>query len=386
MLRTSALALLVATPALADAPRVVTDIAPIHSLTARVMQGVGTPELIVDPGTSPHDFAFRPSQARALSDADVVFSVGHALTPWLEEPLETLAEGARSVELMDVPGMMLMSFREGATFAEHDHDDDHDDHDDHAEHDDHDDHGAEKAEGHDDHDDHAHGDEDHAAKKDDDDHDHDHGAEEAKHDDDHGDEHAHDDHDDHGGHKEEHADAHGHDDHAGEMDPHIWLDPVNGARALTVIADTLADVDPDNAGAYLENARQARAELDTLTAELTATLEGAAGKPFIVFHDAYHYFEARFGVEAVGSVSEGDAAAPGASRIAELRALVSDIGTLCAFAEPQMNTALLETVVEGADAKLGVIDPLGAALEPGPNLYPDLLRNVAGSLAGCLNS
>ncbi|MEM7521113.1 MAG: zinc ABC transporter substrate-binding protein [Pseudomonadota bacterium] len=380
MLRTSALALLVATPALADAPRVVTDIAPIHSLTARVMQGVGTPELIVDPGTSPHDFAFRPSQARALSDADVVFSVGHALTPWLEEPLETLAEGARSVELMEVPGMMLMSFREGATFAEHDHD--HGD-DEHAAHDDHDDHGAEKVKD----DDHAHGDEDHdhdhgveeaAAKEED--HDHDHAATEAKDDHDHGDEHAGDDHGD------DHADAHDHSDHAGEMDPHIWLDPVNGARALTVIADTLADMDPDNAGTYLENARQGRAEIEALSAELTATLDGSAGKPFIVFHDAYHYFEARFGVEAIGSVSEGDAATPGAARIAELRDMVSGIGTLCAFAEPQMNTSLLETVVEGADAKLGVIDPLGAALEPGPTLYPELLRNVAGSLVGCLNS
>ncbi len=135
-----ALVAFAAPPVLADAPRVATDIAPVHSLVAQVMAGVGEPDLIVQPGASPHGYALRPSQARALQNADLVIWMGEALTPWMEKPVDTLAGRAAVIELLDLEETHLLPYREGHNDDAHD-DDAHDDHDnDHEEtHDDHDD-------------------------------------------------------------------------------------------------------------------------------------------------------------------------------------------------------------------------------------------------------
>ncbi|GLQ26277.1 zinc ABC transporter substrate-binding protein [Sulfitobacter pacificus] len=359
----------------ADVPAVAVDIAPVHSLVSRVMQGVGTPDLVIPAGASPHGYAMRPSEARSLSGADLVVWVGAGLTPWLADPIEALAPNAEKLALMDAQGMSLLGFREGAGFGEagHDHGHGHDDHGhDDKDHEGHDDHAHEDKD-HEGHDDHAHEDKDHEG--------HDDHAHEDKDHEGH-DDHAHED-KDHEGH-----DDHGHEGHAHHgdgQDPHIWLDPANAAVALDAIAKALAALDPGNAPTYLENAQQGQAELAELTQELTSQLSEAKGRPFIVFHDAYHYFEARFGTEAVAAVSAGDAATPGPARISALRAQVTEAAPVCAFAEPQMNTALLQTVFEGQDTKLAMLDPLGATLTPGPDLYGEMIRGIATSMAECLN-
>ena len=139
--------------AFADVPTVAVDIAPVHSLVARVMEGVGTPALVIPAGASPHEYTLRPSEAQALQDADLVFWMGSDLTPWLDGAIDTLAANAAVVSLLEADGITLLDFREDALFEAHDHGD-HGDHDDHG-HDDHadDDHG---------HDDHAKDDHDHA--------------------------------------------------------------------------------------------------------------------------------------------------------------------------------------------------------------------------------
>src|SRR6056297_3016814 len=150
---TLAASLLASGAALADVPRISTDILPVHGLVSRVMEGVGSPDLLVDPGASPHGYALRPSQAAALQDADAVIWVSDDLAPWLEGPLDTLAADAVRLELMEVTGTTTYAFRENAVFDDHDHDA----HDDHG----HDDHGHDDH-GHDDHahDDHGHDDDD----------------------------------------------------------------------------------------------------------------------------------------------------------------------------------------------------------------------------------
>ncbi|MEM1399614.1 MAG: zinc ABC transporter substrate-binding protein [Pseudomonadota bacterium] len=384
-----------ASTAHAEAPKVVTDIPPVHSLVATVMGDVGSPNLIVPPGVSPHGFSMKPSEAELLEEADAVFWIGEGLTPWLERAVDSLAGDATSIELMEAEGIALLDFREGATFEGHDHD--HGDHgDEHAEHDDHD------HEEHADHDDHDHDEHDHEehAEHDDDheehaekeehaDHDHDH-EEHAEHDDDHDheehaekDDHGHDDHD-----HEEHADHddHGHDEHGhGENDPHVWLDPVNAQAMLTAIADTLASIDPANADQYQANAAAGRDALDALIAEVDEQVHVVHDKRFVVFHDAYHYFESRFDVEATGSISLPDATDPSASRVAEVQDTVRDLGVQCVFREPQFPPNLTEVVVEGTDARTGVLDPLGTDLETGPGLYAALIRNIASGLTGCLD-
>ncbi|MEM7696073.1 MAG: zinc ABC transporter substrate-binding protein, partial [Pseudomonadota bacterium] len=254
--------------------------------------------------------------------------------------------------------------------------DDHGEHE-HASHDDHD-HAAEKA--HDDHGEHehaSHDDHDHAAEKAHDDHgehehashdDHDHAAEKA--------------HDDHGEHEHASHDDHGH-DHGG-VDPHAWLDPQNAKVWVDAIAAALSQADPENASTYFGNAAAAKGEFDTLIEEVSATVAPIRGRGFVVFHDAYHYFEERFDVEASGAIALGDAAQPSAARVAQIKDAIGDMGAACVFAEPQFEPRLVDTVIEGTDAKKGVLDPLGADIPPGPTFYTTLIGNLADGLVDCL--
>ncbi|WP_261395813.1 zinc ABC transporter substrate-binding protein [Salipiger bermudensis] len=338
----------------ADVPSVATDIPPVHSLVSIVMGDLGSPDLLVQPGASPHGYSLRPSEARALDQADAVFWIGEALVPWMAGSIEALASDARVVELIETDGTTELAFREGVTFEAHDHD-----HEEHAEHDDHnhDDHDHEE---HAEHDDHDH-----------DDHDHD---DHAEHDD-----HDHEDHD-----HEDHAEHEDHDhDHHGN-DPHAWLDPENGKVWLDVIAAELSALDPENAGTYAANAEAGKAELEALIGEITATLAPLRSENFVVFHDAYQYFETRFDIPAAGSITLADASDPSPARIEEIQGKVAELGVTCAFSEPQYDANLIATVFRGTDARTGVMDPLGTELTPGPDLYPQVLRNLATSLSDCL--
>ncbi|EFO29785.1 high-affinity zinc uptake system protein ZnuA [Roseibium sp. TrichSKD4] len=344
---------LVMTPlaaAQADSPTVVTSIKPVHSLVSAVMQGVGEPTLLIDGANSPHGYALKPSQAGALQDADIVFWIGEDLAPSLKKPIDTLSTKATVVELMDTKGISHLDFREGATFEAHDHgDEDHDGHD----------HNHEK------HTDHKH-----------DDHDHDH----EKHTD-----HKHDDHD----HDDEKYAEHKHDDHGhdhGGKDPHIWLNPDNGKAMLKTISATLSEADPNNAALYQKNADAMSTALDNLSAEIEGSMKNLENTGFIVFHDAYHHFEHRYDVEAAGAITLSPETAPSADRVTEIRATISEIGARCVFSEPQFEPKIVATVIEGTGAKTATLDPLGANLANGPDLYPQLIANLAKSLKDCLAS
>ncbi len=360
-------------------PNVVVSIKPVHSLVSGVMDGVGTPTLIVEGAGSPHTYALKPSKAKALAGADVVFWMGPDLEAFLEKPIGTVASNAKSVTLMNAHDLKKLPFREGGPFEAHGHEE-HGDHKTADKHDDHD-HGAKKK-AHADHD-HDHG----KKKKADAHHDHDHGAKkkaDAHHDHDHGKKKdaKHDDHD-HG--KEEHAkhDHHAHDH--GEFDVHVWLDPQNAKALVHEIEEALAKADPANAAKYEANAKALMAKLDALTKEVSEKLEGVKDKGFVVFHDAYQYFENRFGVKAAGSITVSPEIIPGAKRVGEIRDKVKSLEVTCVFAEPQFEPKLVSTVTEGTKAKSGVLDPLGAELPDGQELYFTLIRNMATSIRDCLS-
>lgn len=150
------------------------------------------------------------------------------------------------------------------------------------------------------------------------------------------------------------------------------------------MAAALSAADPANAAAYAANAAAGRAELDALTREIVERVAPARGKNFVVFHDAYQYFEARFGVPASGAISLSDAREPSARRVAEVRGRIVAEEVTCVFSEPQFSPALVVTLIEGTSARSGVLDPIGAALTPGADLYPQLLRDLARSLVDCL--
>ena len=305
--------------------KAVASIKPVHSLVAAVMEGVGEPGLIVDGAGSPHTYALKPSQAQMLENADVVFWVGHELEAFLEKPLETIGAKATAVELLDSHGLKKLGFREGGAFEKHEDSDDHDD----------DDHKAE-----------------------------------AEH-----------DHDD-----EETAEAeHEHEHEHGEFDTHVWLDPMNAKAMVHEIGEALVKADPENAAKYEANAEAVSARLDALIAEVSAELDPVKDKPFIVFHDAYQYFENRFGVTAAGSITVSPEVMPGAERVGEIRAKVQELSAACVFSEPQFEPKLVSTITEGTRARSGVLDPLGAALDDGPSLYFEVIRNMANSLRHCLS-
>tara|TARA_Y100000815_G_scaffold152785_1_gene138842 strand:+ start:1021 stop:1950 length:930 start_codon:yes stop_codon:yes gene_type:complete len=290
---------LVATPVHAKVPRVATDIPPVHSLVSQVMGELGTPKLIIPPGTSPHGYAMRPSEARTLQAADVVFWMGQDLTAWFGRAIKALATNATTVALSESKDLIRHPYRTTKNFDTHTHDE-------------------------------------------------------------------------------------GEGENTAKIDPHLWLDPDNALIFLDVIATTLARLDAIHADTYLTNAAQAKAALEALKSELNATVQPIRGRPFIVFHDAYHYFEHRFDVEAAGSVSIGDASSPGPARIAAIRGKVQTLGATCVFSEPQFEPKIIATIIEKTAARSGILDPVGATLKPGPNQYSQLLRHLAHGLLTCL--
>ncbi|MQB36579.1 zinc ABC transporter substrate-binding protein [Agrobacterium tumefaciens] len=307
------------------APDVVVSIKPIHSLVAAIMRGVGEPQLIVDGAASPHTYNLRPSNARKLEKADVVFWVGPGLEAFLEKPLEALASKATVVELEDAKGLEKLPFREGGPFEAHDHGD----------------------EGHDAHDGHA--------------------EEEGAHD------HGHD-----------HAEGHGDHDH-GAYDTHLWLDPANAKAMAQTIETALIAADAGNAATYQANTKKLIDDLDALDAELKETVKPVKDKPFIVFHDAYQYFEHRYGVKTAGSITVSPETLPGVDRVKQMQEKVRQLGATCVFAEPQFEPKLISVITEGTAAKSATLDPEAATLEPGPDLYFKLMRGIAGSLKDCLS-
>ena len=186
-------------------------------------------------------------------------------------------------------------------------------------------------------------------------------------------------------------DDHDHDDDAhdddagGHIDAHLWLDPSNAARTIQVVADALIALDPSRANTYRANAARALANIARLDETLMATLAPVRHRPFIVFHDAYQYLERRYDLSAAGSVTVAPDRKPGARRLRDIQHHIAEAGVVCVFAEPQFQPAVLDTVIEGTAARAGVADPLGAALDPGPDLYPALMRGLARSLADCLS-
>ncbi|MES0868823.1 zinc ABC transporter substrate-binding protein [Pseudovibrio sp. SCP19] len=349
-------------PALAQAEvKVVASIKPVHSLVASVMEGVGTPDLVVEGAGSPHTYSLRPSTARKIANADVVFWVGPQMESFLETPLKNLADGATVVTLKDAHGLTLLNFREGGNFEGHDHGD-------HAgetaaEHAEHADYAEEKHEEHADHDHEKH--EEHA------DHDHEKHEEHADH-----------DHEKH----EEHAEHADHADHGAEaFDMHIWLDPQNAIAMLHEIEEALSKADPANAAKYAANAKAEAEEISKVSDALKADLKDYQSKPFVVFHDAYRYFEEAYNLNAVGSVTVSPEVLPGAKRLTEVRAKLENLGASCVFSEAQFNPRMVAVLKEGTGVNSAEIDPLGSTLDSGPQLYTELLKQMGSAFNTCLS-
>ncbi len=285
--------------------KVVTSIKPIHSLASYIMDGVGSPGLIVDGYNSPHSFQLKPSHAKMLEQADIIFWIGEDLENFLEKPLDTIAKKAEKIELIEIKNIKKLKFRERNIFEEHE---------------EHDDHG-------------------HDAKK--------------------------EEHDDH--------EEHGH----GEYDPHIWLDPINAKIILNEITEHLIENDSKNASTYKSNLTKALAKIDKLIIDVIT--ETNKDLSYVVFHDAYQYYENRFNINILGAMTVNPDVMPGAEQIHEILEVIEHDNVSCILSEPQFNPDIIKSIAKDTSVKTGVLDPLGANLKPGKNLYFDLIRNMSSS-------
>lgn len=321
------LALLVAatclpvTAANATEPKVVVTLKPVHSLVAQVMEGVGTPALVVDGAASPHTFTLKPSGAKAINEAGVFIRVSEAVEPFTRKIVAALPKSVALVSLSDVAGMKLLDQRHGGAFEEHAHDDE---------------------KGHDDH-----------ADKDGD---HDKGGKHAEHDD---------------------------DDHEAK-DGHIWLDPANAKTIVEAVTKVLAETYPDHADKLKANSAAVLAKLDALTAEIETLVAPVKDKPFIVFHDATQYFENRFGLAAAGSITVSPDVQPSAKRLTAVRKKIGSLDAVCVFTEPGFQPKLVAAVTEGTKARSGTLDAEGQMLTPGKDLYGELMLGLARNIRTCL--
>lgn len=277
---------------------VVASIAPIHSLVAGVMNGVATPKLLMRANLSPHSYQLRPSDARALQDADIVVWVGPTLETFLQGPLTKIAKQARVLTLMEAPNLNFLPARKGGVWDEDEH----------------------------------------------------------------------------------------HHEHTSPLDPHIWLGPDNAKIIVEQVSAMLVSEDPPNAHAYRRNARQVIERIDAMATQAKDAFAPLRGIPFLVFHDAYQYFENYFGLKAAGAITTDPSRAPSARRVTQLRQKIIQDGARCVFHEPQFSDAVVNVILEDTPARRGQLDPLGVQLDPGPEAYFDMMAYNIEVIVDCLKT
>ena len=195
-------------------------------------------------------------------------------------------------------------------------------------------------------------------------------------------------HDDHGhdehAKKEDDHDDHGHDDHGhghGSFDPHIWLDPANAKVIVKKITNQLSKIDKDNASKYKANSKKVIKDLDGLIKEVKNEINKDAS--FVVFHDAYQYFEKRFGLSVIGALTVNPDVMPGAEQLSEIREVIEHEKAKCIFSEPQFNPNIINSIASDTGVKTGILDPLGANINKGKGMYFQLIKDMSNSLKDC---
>lgn len=279
-------------------PRVLVSITPFYALVAAVMEGVGTPELLVKPGSSPHEYALRPSDMQRLIKADLIFWGGPLLETFLVKPLSNARKTQTIVEFDNTPKLLLLPLRHSAAWDPDEHE-------------------------------------------------------------------------------------HGH-EHDSNQDMHFWLDPNNAIILTDAIVAGLIKIDPNHADIYKKNAKILKQRLKKLDGNIADELKIIKTIPYIVFHDAYQYFERRYGLKGVGSITLNPEIPPSAKRLNTIRTTIEKSKAVCVFREPQFQPKLVDSIVEDLGVKTGELDPIGQASQNNPKGYFTLLENLAHAIKQCL--
>ncbi|MDZ5603232.1 zinc ABC transporter substrate-binding protein [Pseudomonas sp. RP23018S] len=288
--------------------RVLTSIKPLQQIAAAIQDGVGSPDVLLPPGASPHHYALRPSDVRRVADADLFYWIGPDLENFLPRVI-----GSRSKPTVAVMTLKNMHLR----------------------------HFGEDSQGHDDHDGHQ--------------------AQETSS-----------------------ADEHDHDHRPGSLDAHLWLSTANARVIARKMASDLGHADPANVARYHANTLAFLERLDALDGRIKTRVAGVADKPFFVFHEAFDYFEAAYGLKHTGVFSVASEVQPGAQHVAAMRERLQTVGKTCVFSEPPMRPRLAETLTAGLPVRLAELDALGGTDPVDGKGYERLLEKLGNDLAGCL--
>ncbi len=306
---------------------IITTIQPITSLVSGVIGNTGKTISLIPTEISPHEYKLKPSDIKKLQNGNIIFYVSDHLETSITKVFENLPKNIKSINLMEDAGIKHLAIRDNEAWEGHDH---------HHGHGDHHDHDKKAKE----HDDHEH--EKHAKKHDD------------------------------------------HDSHEKEDDVHIWLSPDNAVKIIKKVNKELSLYFPENAKTYNKNTNQMIKKINELEVELKNELSGIKDKPYIVFHDAYQYFETSFDLNAVGSIALDGDIASSPKQISFIKDKIVKFKASCVFQEPQFDSKLVKIVAEGTNAQIGTLDPLGLNIKSGENFYLQLLKNMAKSLKDCL--
>ncbi|MBA1203920.1 zinc ABC transporter substrate-binding protein ZnuA [Pseudomonas capeferrum] len=285
--------------------RVLTSIKPLQQIAAAVQEGVGSPDVLLPPGASPHHYALRPSDVRRVADADLLYWIGPDMENFLPRVLGTRSKP--SVAVQSLPQMQLRHFGEDSHSHEQAHEDAHQAH-----------------------------------------------------------------------------DGHDHDHRPGSLDAHLWLSSANARIIAARMAQDLAAADPANASRYQGNLQAFTQRLDSLDQRIRTRVAKVAGKPYFVFHEAFDYFEATYGLKHTGVFSVASEVQPGAQHVAAMRKRLQEVGKTCVFSEPPLRPRLAETLTAGLPVRLAELDALGGTETVDAHGYEQLLENLGNDLANCL--
>jgi len=311
-----------AAPASADI-EVVTSIKPLQLIAAGVMGSLGEPEVLIPPGASPHHYSLKPSERRKLAKADLVVWVGPDLELFLAKALES--SKAETLTLLPEDEHAGETAEEHAAHAgKSDHHDEHEGHDDHADHDDH--------EGHD-----------------------------------------------------EHAGHEGHDGHNhGDVDPHLWMDPMQSLQIAEQLVARLSALHPEHKAELEANLAAFSKRLIETDRALMSDLTPLQNKGFFVFHDAYGLFMERYQLKMLGAFTVDPGRPVGTRHLAEIRTQLKADAAVCVFGEPQFKAAVVKAVTEDLPVGYGVLDPLALDVPVSSTGYTDYLLQLGQQVSSCL--
>ncbi|MEC5341742.1 zinc ABC transporter substrate-binding protein ZnuA [Brenneria populi] len=306
---------------------VVTSIRPLGFIAAAIAEGITPTGVLLPNGASPHDYALRPSDVQRLQSAELVIWVGPEMEAFLGKPLSQIAP-AKQIKLSELPSIKAQLIKE--TEHHHEHDDEH-----HHEHDDEHHHDAQHADEH----------RQSAASE-----------------------------------PEEGDDGH----HHGEYNMHIWLSPEMSKQAAVAIHAKLLELMPQNKDKLDANLLYFTDKIAQTDKKIANMLAPVRGKGYFVFHDAYGYFEQRYGLSPLGYFTINPAIQPGAQRLHQIRTQLVEHKAVCVFAEPQFRPAVINAVAKGTDVRSGVLDPLGSDIALGKDSYVNFLSHLSSQYLSCL--